>query len=105
MFSLVLKESFNMMKMHEQMMKDMQEMNTLLDQRVAAMNAAAGEQDQIEAIKAVINEMVTQRKDMMSKMTAMHGQMCNMMSCGGMVSMMGGSGMMKGMHEKAGEKR
>jgi hypothetical protein len=65
--------------MHEQMTQKMQEMDARLDQKIAAMNAATGEKEQIEAMKAVINEMASQRKEMMDKMKGMHGNMPYMM--------------------------
>jgi hypothetical protein len=89
------KDEMPMMSMHGMMMKRMQEMDRSLDQKLAKMNAAVGEQNQIEAIKEVINETVSQRKEMMSHMMSMQGKM---MSGGGMSSkmeMMGGSGMTK----------
>lgn len=109
-----------MMTMHEQMMKKMEDMQARLDQKITAMNAATGGQEQVEAIKAVVNEMVSQRNEMMSKMMGMHGKMCKMMDgmkgkMGKMMgdmpgeeegAMAGGSGMkmMKKLKGKGGEK-
>jgi len=63
-----------MMAMHNQMMADMKAMDASLDQKVAAMNAATGKA-KVEAMAAVINEMASQRKQMMAKMTSMQDQM------------------------------
>ncbi len=75
------------MAMHNQMMADMKTMEASLDLKVAAMNAAKG-RDKVDATAAVVNEMVSQQKQMMAKMMGMHNQM-----------MMG----MKGMDEKSPE--
>jgi hypothetical protein len=91
-----------MMPMHEMMMKRMQEMDRSLDQKLAAMNAAVGEQNQIEAIKEVINEAASQRKEMMSHMMSMQGKMMSGEGKSSMMGMMGDSGMTKTM--KRGEK-
>src|SRR5689334_10307786 len=56
-----------MMAMHNQMMADMKAMDASLDQKVAAMNAAKG-RAKVDAMAAVINEMVSQHKQMMAKM-------------------------------------
>jgi uncharacterized protein HemX len=61
--------------MHEQMTRQMEELDARLEQKIAAMNAATGEKEQIEAIKAVINEMASQRKEMRGKMMGMHDSM------------------------------
>lgn len=63
-----------MMAMHTQMMADMKAMDSSLDQKVAAMNAAKGNA-KVDAMAAVINEMASQRKQMMAKMTSMRDQM------------------------------
>ena len=63
-----------MMAMHNQMMADMKAMDASLDQKVAAMNVAKG-QAKVNAIAAVITEMVSNQKQMMAKMTTMHDQM------------------------------
>jgi len=63
-----------MMAMHNQMMADMKAMDASLDQKVAAMNAAKGNA-KVDATAAVINEMASQRKQMMAKMTSMQDQM------------------------------
>lgn len=48
---------------HEKMMAEMKAMDARLDERLAAMNAAKGDQ-KVEAMAAVINELVSQRKAM-----------------------------------------
>jgi len=67
-----------MMAMHNQMMADMKAMDAKLDQKVAAMNASRGNA-KIDAMAAVINEMVSQRKEMMAKMTGMQDRMMSHM--------------------------
>ena len=64
----------DMMSMHAQMMTDMKAMDVRLDQKLAAMNEAK-DKNKVEAMAAVINEMAAQRKEMMAKMSTMHGQM------------------------------
>ena len=70
-----------MMKMHEQMMAEMKASDAKLDALVKDMNAAAGEA-KINAMTAVVNELVRQNKAMHERMGQMHQQM------------MGGRGMM-----------
>lgn len=65
-----------MMAMHEKMMADMKTMEATLDMKVAAMNAAKG-RAKVDATAAVINEMITQQKQMMAKMMSMHEHMMN----------------------------
>jgi hypothetical protein len=72
-----------MMAMHNQMMADMKAMDASLDLKVAAMNAARGHA-KVDAMAAVINEMVSQRKQMMAKMMGMHAMMTGMMGMKGM---------------------
>ena len=72
-------QSMQMMAMHEQMMADMKAMDARMDLKVAAMNAAKGPA-KTNAIAAVINEMVSQQKQMMAKMATMHGQMMEHMA-------------------------
>ena len=57
--------------MHAKMMADMKAMDARLDQKVAAMNEAKGK-TKVDAMAAVINEMATQRTEMMAKMAGMH---------------------------------
>ena len=75
--------NMQMMAMHEQMMADMKAMDATIDQKLAAMNAAKGDKEKMDAMAAVINEMVAGRKQMMTKMSNMQGQM--------MKGMMGGN--------------
>jgi hypothetical protein len=73
-----------MMAEHDQMMK---EMDVRLQEKVAAMDAAKGDQ-KIEAMAAVIKEMVAQRQEMRDRMMKMremkmkHGKE-HMGKCGG----------------------
>ena len=62
------------MARHEQMMSDMQVMNAALDQKVVAMDKATGSA-KVDAMAAVIAEMVAQRKQMQQKMMAMQSGM------------------------------
>jgi hypothetical protein len=84
------------MKEHEEMMSRMKEMDTRLDAKVAAMDAAKGDQ-KVEAMAAVIKEMVSQRKEMQEHMMNMHemkkGHMMEHMKPG----MEGEAGKKKGM--------
>jgi hypothetical protein len=57
-----------------QMMAEMKAMDASLDLKVAAMNGAKG-RDKVDAMAAVINEMVSQHKQMMAKMMGMHEPM------------------------------
>jgi hypothetical protein len=59
------------MKEHEEMMSRMKEMDARLEAKVAAMDAAKGDQ-KVEAMAAVIKEMVSQRKEMQEHMMKMH---------------------------------
>ena len=59
------------MKEHDKMMSRMKEMDARLDEKVAAMDAAKGDQ-KVEAIAAVIKEMVSQRKSMQEHKMKMH---------------------------------
>jgi uncharacterized coiled-coil DUF342 family protein len=52
----------------------MKEMDTRLDAKVAAMDAAKGEK-KVDAMAAVIKEMVSQRKEMRDHMMKMREQM------------------------------
>lgn len=72
-------EPADIMAQHDQMMSMMKKMDQQLENKVSAMNAAAGEKEQIDAMKAVINELVSQRKQMHQKMLGMQGKMCKMM--------------------------
>jgi hypothetical protein len=71
----------DMMKMHEQMMAEMKAGNAKLDALVRDMNAASGGA-KINAVAAVVNELVQQHKAMHEHIGQMHQQM------------MGGRGMM-----------
>jgi hypothetical protein len=67
-----------MMAKPVQMMADMKAIDTELDHKVAAMNEATGG-SRVEAMAAVINELVSQRKAMQAKMIAMHSGMTDHM--------------------------
>ena len=61
---------------HDKMVAEMKAMDTRLDEKLAAMNAAKGDQ-KIEAMAAVINELVSQRKAMKEGFGPMHhGMKC-----------------------------
>ncbi|WP_373498747.1 hypothetical protein [Desulfococcus sp.] len=59
------------MKECDEMMARMKEMDARLDAKVADMDAAKGDQ-KVEAMAAVIKEMVSQRKEMQEHMMKMH---------------------------------
>lgn len=71
----------DMMKMHEKMMAEMKAADSRLDALVKEMNAAGGEA-KVNAVAAVVTELVRQQKSMHEHMGQMHQQM------------MGGRGMM-----------
>lgn len=83
-----------MMAMHNQMMADMKAMDASLDQKVTAMNAAKGNA-KVDAMAAVINEMVSQRKQTMAKMSSMRDRM--MAHMGEHVSQSGSASMRQSM--------
>jgi hypothetical protein len=56
---------------HEKMVAEMKAMDTRLEEKLAAMNAAKGDQ-KVEAMAAVINELVSQRKAMKESFGPMH---------------------------------
>lgn len=62
------------MKEHDEMISRMKEMDTQLDTKVAAMDAATGDQ-KVEAMAAVIKEMVSQKKEMQAHMMPRHDMM------------------------------
>jgi hypothetical protein len=63
-----------MMKMHEQMMTEMQAADAKLDALVMDMNAATGDA-KVNAIASVVNELVRQQKAMHGRMGQMHQHM------------------------------
>ena len=71
----------DMMKMHEQMMAEMKAGDAKLDALVKDMNDAKSDA-KVNAVAAVVNELVRQHKAMHGRMGQMHQQM------------MGGRGMM-----------
>ncbi|MDD2390914.1 MAG: hypothetical protein PHP23_14445, partial [Desulfobacterales bacterium] len=62
-----------MMEHRQQMMAEMQAMDKALDEKVARMNAATGE-DRLPAAIDVINEFVSQHKVMREKMMRINEQ-------------------------------
>jgi hypothetical protein len=71
----------DMMKMHEQMMAEMKAGDSRLDALVKEMNTASGDA-KVNAVAAVVTELVRQQRSMHERMGQMHDQM------------MGGRGMM-----------
>ncbi|MFV2072050.1 MAG: hypothetical protein ACC742_05280 [Thermoanaerobaculales bacterium] len=70
-----------MMQKSEQMKKHCKMMDAKVDELANAMNSAEGE-SKIEAMTALLNELVSQRKMMHEKMMKMRGKMMSKMSCG-----------------------
>jgi hypothetical protein len=64
----------DMMKMHEQMMAEMKAGDAKLDALVKDMNDAKGDA-KVNAVAAVVNELVRQHKAMHGRMGQMHQQM------------------------------
>jgi hypothetical protein len=64
----------DMMKMHEQMMAEMKAADSRLEALVKDMNAASGEA-KVNAVAAVVTELVRQQKSMHDRMGQMHQQM------------------------------
>ena len=62
------------MKMHEQMMSEMKKADATLDALVNQMNGATGTA-KVDAVAAVVAELVRQHKAMHSHMGEMHHQM------------------------------
>lgn len=91
---MMMEKCKEMMAKRGQMEEQMKAMDARLDEKVAAMNSAKADQ-RIEAMAAVITELVSQRREMREKMgQAYPGKMC-MMMC----PMMGhGEGHMSGHH-------
>ena len=72
-------QASGMMAERQQMMADMKAMDQKLDDLVAKMTAAKGN-DKIEAIATVVKELVAQQTQMRSRMMTMHeGMMKQMM--------------------------
>ncbi|MCL4395251.1 MAG: hypothetical protein M1482_10700 [Chloroflexi bacterium] len=76
-----------MMAKRDQMMADMKAMDAKLDQKVAAMNSAAGPA-KVDAMAAVINELVSQRRQMQNMMSMNGAPMMGMMGGGNQRAMM-----------------
>jgi ABC-type glycerol-3-phosphate transport system substrate-binding protein len=64
----------DMMKMHEQMMAEMKAADGRLDALVKDMNAATGDA-KVNAVAAVVTELVRQQRSMHDRMGQMHQQM------------------------------
>lgn len=82
----------SMMAHHKEMMAKMDAMDARIDELVKSMNAVKGSKKP-DAVAAVINEMVAQRKQMREQMMAMQPEMMKHM----MAHMR--MGMMKGMED------
>ena len=82
----------SMMAHHKEMMAKVEAMDARLDELVRKMNAATGSK-KTDAVAAVINELVAQRKQMREQMMAMQPEMMKHM----MAHME--AGMIKGMEE------
>jgi hypothetical protein len=67
-----------MMAGQQNMMMSMQASNRRLDDLIAQLNAAKGN-DRIDKLVAVVNELAAQRKQMTSMMSAQGGMMQHMM--------------------------
>lgn len=87
---------------HDEMMAKLKDMDAKLDQMVADMNAAKGNK-KVDAMAAVISEMISQRKSMTTMMHDMNSQMMEHMTehlamgiASGIMHSMGGCPMMKG---------
>jgi len=77
----------DMKKMHQQMLAEMKANDAKLDGLVAAMQAASGAA-KVDAVAAVVTELVRQQKAMHQHMGQMHGMMMGR-------GMMEGRGMMR----------
>lgn len=77
----------DMMATHEKMMADVKAMDAKLDEMVAAMNSASGDK-KVDAMGALVTEMVSQRKQMqemmMTMMHSMHSMHAMQSGCSGM---------------------
>jgi membrane protein involved in colicin uptake len=81
----MMKQKKDKQAKHEKMMAEMKAMDARLDEKLAAMNAAKGDK-KVEAMAAVINELVAQRKEMREHFGGMHRGMGGpMMGHGGMM--------------------
>lgn len=78
----------DMMKMHEQMMAEMKANRAKLDALTQEMNEASGGQ-KVDAIAAVVNELVRQENMMYERMGQMHGLMMSGRGVMGGRNMMG----------------
>lgn len=67
----------DMMKMHEQMMAEMKAGDAKLDALLKEMSAATGDA-KVNAVAAVVNELVRQHRGMHGRMGQMHQHMMGM---------------------------
>ena len=74
-----------MAKHHKEKMAMKKEMDERLDAKVAEMNSAKGE-NRVEAMAAVLNELVAQRKEMHQRHNKMREHMMDMKKSGAMGS-------------------
>lgn len=70
-----------MMGMHQKMTAEMKSADAELDRLLAEMNGSTGDK-KIEAMAAILNRLVQQRKTMHEKMAAMQSQMLEAMGKG-----------------------
>ncbi len=87
--------SDEMAQMHQKMMAEMAAMDQKLDALVQQMNTAQGPA-KVDAMAAVISEMVRQREQMEQHMSSMMGMMGQRGMMGGMMGGQGQQGMMMG---------
>lgn len=74
----MMKQCQMLMNKHQEMMSQMKALDSRLDEKVAAMNAARGKK-KVDAMADVINELVTQRRKMRQQMMMQMGMMRHMM--------------------------
>ncbi len=97
----MMKHCMMMMLKNQKMAADLKEQDTKLDDLFTKVSAAP-EAEKVEALSAVVQEMIVQRKAERSKMASMHSEMMthmmehmemgkkSMMKCPMMANMMGG---------------
>lgn len=68
-----------MMSKHQEMKSKMKEMNQQLEQKVSALDAAAGEEEKLNAVIAVVKELASQHQAMHEHMENMPQQMTSHM--------------------------
>jgi len=75
----MMMQCHEMMQKHTQMMADFKAMDEKLDRLVVAMNTTTGS-EKLDAMAAVVNELVAQRKAMQEKMATMQTEMMQHMA-------------------------